>query len=161
MTDFARCLRIDKSSSGSSGAVFVVVFNGALFFFATENCFPIQATFVLATPMASICRGISYPHAATQLTGGDVVEIAESVECMVDSLFAFTANLALAGRVPGIPSLALADFEGTIQRCRTGSFGSACLPPQFLALLQTSGLILCNQVSSLPSVFHCCPAESR
>ena len=67
--------------------------------------------------MAAIYRGISYQQAATQLTGGDVVEIDGSVECMVDSLFAFTANLALAERVPGIPSLALADFEGTIQKC--------------------------------------------
>ena len=83
MTDFARVRRIAKSSSGSSGAVFVVVFDDALFFFATENCFPIQVAFVTATPMAVICRGISYQQAATQLTGGDVVEIDESVECMV------------------------------------------------------------------------------
>jgi hypothetical protein len=33
--------------------------------------------------MAAIYRGISYQQAATQLTGGDVVEIDESVECMV------------------------------------------------------------------------------
>ena len=81
--------------------------------------------------MAVICRGISYQQAATQLTGGDVVEIDESVECMVNSLFAFTTNLALADCVRGIPSLALVDFADNIQNCRTGYFGSAYLPPKF------------------------------
>lgn len=98
--------------------------------------------------MAAIYRGISYQQAATQLTGGDVVEIDESIECMVDSLFAFATNLVFADDVPGIPSLALADFEGTIQSCRTDYSSSACLPPQILASLQTSGLILCNQCLS-------------
>jgi TPP-dependent pyruvate/acetoin dehydrogenase alpha subunit len=95
MTDFARVRRIAKSSSGSSGAVFVAVFDIAFFFFATENCFPIQVPQAAVTLMAIICRGISYQQAAKQLTGGDVVEIAESVELLVDSLFAFAANLAL------------------------------------------------------------------
>ena len=148
MTDFARVRRIAKSSSGSSGAVFVVVFDDAFFFFATEKCFPIQDPQAAVTLMAIICRGISYQRAATQLTGGDVVEIDESVECMVDSLFAFTAILAPSESVPGIPSLALADFEGTIRSCRTDDSVSACLPPQFLASLHTSGLIPCNQCLS-------------
>ena len=109
--------------------------------------------------MAAIYREISYQQAATQLTGGDVVEIDESVECMVDSLFAFATNLALAECVPGIPSLALADFEGTIQGCRAAYFGSIYLPPQTLAPLQTSGLILCNQcLSSFRASLCCCPA---
>jgi hypothetical protein len=51
---------------------------------------------------------------------------------MVDSLFAFTANLVLAACVRGIRLLALADFEGSIHKCRTKYLGSACLPaPNF------------------------------
>lgn len=159
MTDFARARRIAKSSSGSSGAVFVVVFDDAFFFFATENRFPIQVAFVPVKPMAVICRGISYQQATTQLTGGDVAEINESAECMVDSLFAYTTNLAPAEDVRGIRLLALVDFEGTIQRCRTANFSSAYLPPQILASLQTSGLILCNQcLSSFRASSYCCLA---
>lgn len=133
MTDFARVQRTAKSSSGSKGVAFVVDFVDVLFFFATENNFSVQVAVVTANPMTVILRGISYQQAATQLTGGDVVEINESVECMVDSLFAFPANLALVEYVPGIPSLALADFEGTIQECRAACFGSAYFPPQILA----------------------------